>query len=433
VSDQPDRWYAPGPAARVSSPGLEPGEIRRYVRHISIPEVGEEGQQRLKNARVLLVGAGGLGSPAALYLAAAGVGTLGLVDFDEVDLTNLHRQVLHGTSTLGRPKLASARERLADLNPEVRVETFETRLDRHDALQILEGWDVVVDGSDNFPTRYLVNDACVLLGIPDVWGAIYRFEGQASVFGVPGGPCYRCLFPEPPPPGAVPSCAEAGVLGVLPGIVGTIQATEAIKLLLGRGRTLAGRLLLVDALDMKFRELSVPADPACPVCGEHPTVTELVDYELFCGAEPAADGGREPDRVGTAAGAGAEDGAGDAAAMGPSGEAATPGRAPIISVRELRDRLEGADPPALLDVREPYEWRVCNLERQGARLLPLAQLPTRLDELDPERELVVYCHTGNRSDAAVRFLRRVGFEKALNLAGGIQAWADEIDPEMPTY
>jgi adenylyltransferase/sulfurtransferase len=406
---------------------LEPEELRRYLRHLTIPDVGEEGQRRLKAARVLLVGAGGLGSPAALYLAAAGIGTLGLVDFDAVDLTNLHRQVLHGTSAVGRPKLDSARDRLTDLNPDIQIETFETRLDSGNALDVLDGWDLVVDGSDNFPTRYLVNDACVLLGIPDVWGAIFRFEGQASVFGVPGGPCYRCVFPEPPPPGAVPSCAEAGVLGVLPGIVGTIQATEAIKLVLGRGRSLAGRLLLVDALDMRFRELSVPADPDCPVCGEHPTVTELIDYEAFCEGpgEPELEAAAAPDAGSPTgvAGAGGSAGAGGDAAAVP----------PVISVGELSERLGGTHAPALLDVREPFEWEICNLGDQGARLIPLAKLPDALDELDPDRELVVYCHTGQRSGLAVRFLRQAGFERARNLAGGIQAWAGEIDPDMPTY
>ncbi len=408
AAEAPDRWHLPGPARRSSSVALGPDEIRRYVRHISIPDLGEEGQRRLKSARVLLIGAGGLGSPAALYLAAAGVGRIGLVDFDDVDITNLHRQVLHGMAGLGRSKLASARERLEDLNPEIEIETFEARLDRENALDLLEGWDVVVDGSDNFPTRYLVSDACILLGIPDVWGAIFRFEGQASVFGVPGGPCYRCLFPEPPPPGSVPNCAEAGVLGVLPGILGTIQATEALKLILGRGRTLAGRLLLVDALEMRFRELSIPADPACPVCGEHRTQTELVDYEAFCEGAPAPDGVPAP----------VEDGA------------ETP---PVISVGELNERIEAGDVPALLDVREPFEWRICSLEEQGARLVPLARLPGSLEELDPERELVVYCHTGSRSGMAVRFLRQAGFPRARNLAGGIQAWAEEIDPAMPTY
>jgi len=415
----PDRRYPEAPARRAGALSLDPDELRRYVRHLSIPDVGEEGQRRLKAARVLLVGAGGLGSPAALYLAAAGIGTLGLVDFDQVDVTNLHRQVLYGTAAVGRPKLDSARARLADLNPEVRVETFQTRLDSGNALELLEGWDVVVDGSDNFPTRYLVNDACVLLGIPDVWGAIFRFEGQASVFGVPGGPCYRCVFPEPPPPGSVPSCAEAGVLGVLPGIVGMIQATEAIKLVLGLGRTLAGRLLLIDALEMRFRDLSVPADPRCPVCGEHPTVTELIDYEAFCGG---------PEETGLAPAGGAE-----AAGAAGSGGSAGPGVPPVISVRELSARLEGPEPPALLDVREPFEWGICNLETRGARLLPLAELPGALDSLDPDRELVVYCHTGNRSGLAVRFLRQAGFERARNLAGGIRAWAEQIDPGMPTY
>ncbi|HKK26671.1 MAG TPA: molybdopterin-synthase adenylyltransferase MoeB [Gemmatimonadota bacterium] len=421
----------PGLFGRAAGLELGTDELRRYGRHLSMPEVGEEGQKRLKAARVLLVGAGGLGSPAAMYLGAAGVGTLGLVDFDEVDFSNLHRQLLHGTADVGRPKLDSARERLLDLNPEVSVETFETRLTSENALEVLDGWDVVVDGSDNFPTRYLVNDACVLLGIPNVWGAIFRFEGQASVFGVPGGPCYRCIFREPPPPGAVPSCAEAGVLGILPGLVGTIQAAEAVKLVLGLGRTLAGRLLLVDALEMDFREVEIARDPECPVCGDEPTVTELIDYEAFCGmpGEEAAAG--SAGAVGADAASGAEAGAaiGGAGASG-DGAGETSDR---ITVWQLREKLDDGEAPDLVDVREPFEWRICNLEEEGARLVPLSQLPGRLDELDEDREIVVYCHTGSRSALAVRYLRQEGFGRARNLMGGIAAWAEEIDPDMPTY
>ena len=406
----------PGLFRRAEALELGTDELRRYGRHISMPEVGEEGQKRLKAARVLLVGAGGLGSPAAMYLAAAGVGTLGLVDFDEVDFSNLHRQLLHGTADVGRPKLDSARDRLLDLNPEVSIEAFGTRLTSQNALGVLGGWDVVVDGSDNFPTRYLVNDACVLLGIPNVWGAIFRFEGQASVFGVSDGPCYRCIFREPPPPGAVPSCAEAGVLGILPGLVGTIQAAEAVKLVLGLGRTLAGRLLLVDALGMDFREVEIARDPECPVCGNAPTVTGLIDYEAFCGMP------------GEQAAAGADGGGSDGASADGAGDTSD-----RITVWQLRHKLDEGEAPVLVDVREPFEWRICNLEEEGARLVPLSELPGRLDELDEDREIVVYCHTGSRSALAVRYLRQEGFVRARNLMGGIAAWAEEIDPDMPTY
>lgn len=391
----------PSRPARAEGRALSSDELRRYSRQLTVPEVGVEGQERLKAARVLLVGAGGLGSPLALYLAAAGVGRLGIVDHDAVDLTNLHRQILHDTPGIGRPKLASARERLEALNPEIEVVTYETRLESSNALEILDGWDVVADGSDNFPTRYLVNDACVLLGIPSVWGAIFRFEGQVSLFGVPGGPCYRCVFREPPPPGLVPSCADAGVLGVLPGIVGTVQATEVIKWILGVGRTLAGRLLLIDALRMEFRELEVRRDPDCPVCGEEPTITQPIDYEAFCGTAP------EPDAE--------EEGV------------------PEIDVHELRRRLDAGEPLQIVDVREPHEWRLCNLEDAGALLVPLDELPERVDELARDRPLVVHCRTGPRSERAVRYLRERGLENAVNLAGGIRAWAQEIDPSMPTY
>lgn len=391
---------APGTQDSEQAVELERSELLRYSRHLMIPEVGLEGQKRLKASSVLLVGAGGLGSPLALYLAAAGVGRIGLVDHDTVDLTNLQRQILHDTDSVGAPKLASARARLEGLNPEIEIVTIERRLDSSNALDIFEGWDVVADGSDNFPTRYLVNDACVLLGIPCVWGAIYRFEGQASVFGVEGGPCYRCLFRDPPPPGLVPSCADAGVLGVLPGIVGTIQATEVVKLLLGAGRTLAGRLLVIDALRMEFRELEVRRDPECPVCGDEPEIRELIDYELFCGLAPGAPDGPE---------------------------------VPEIDVLELRRRLESGEAVQVLDVREAYEWAICNLEEAGARLIPLDRLPARIGELDRETPLVVHCRSGVRSAKAVELLQDAGFENAVNLRGGILAWAREVDPSLPMY
>lgn len=379
---------------------LTEAELRRYSRQLSIPEVGVEGQRRLKDASILLVGVGGLGSPAALYLAAAGVGRLGLVDHDVVDLTNLHRQLLHDTPRVGQPKLASARARLEALNPEVEVVEYDTRLESANAMDILEGWDLVVDGSDNFPTRYLVNDACILTGIPFVYGAVLRFEGQASVFGVRGEPCYRCLFPEPPPPGLVPNCAEAGVLGVLPGLVGAIQATEAIKLVLDEGDTLAGRLLLIDALRMEFRELSIRRDPSCPACGDEPSLTELIDYEHFCG-EAAVDEREAP--------------------------------CPEIDVTELRRLFTAGEAYQLVDVREEHELAICNLEAVGARHIPFATLPDRLEELQEDRPLILMCRSGARSAHAVSYLRTVGFDNALNLAGGILAWAARIDPDMPTY
>ena len=386
--------------AAAQLPDLTPDELRRYSRHLLIPEVGLEGQKKLKQARVLLIGAGGLGSPLALYLTAAGVGRIGIVDNDVVDFTNLQRQILHDTPSVGSPKLESARSRLEAINPNVEVETFETRLDSGNALEILEGWDIVADGSDNFPTRYLVNDAAVLLGIPTVYGAIFRFEGQASVFGAEGGPCYRCLFREPPPAELAPSCADAGVFGVLPGIVGTIQATETIKLIIGQGRPLIGRMLLIDALQMQFRELSILRDPSCPVCGDHPTITELIDYEEFCGAnveaESSADG------------------------------------IPEMDVLELKRWLDDGRRFQLVDVREAYEWEICNLEPQGARLMPQAALPSRVGELDREATIVVYCRSGARSAQAVEGLRSSGLE-AINLRGGILAWAAEIDESMPTY
>lgn len=382
---------------------LSRDELVRYGRHVSIPEVGLAGQRRLRASSVLIVGAGGLGSPAALYLAAAGVGRLGLVDHDRVELSNLQRQVLYDTDAVGTPKLASARARLTGLNPDVAVETFETRMDSSNAFDILEGWDFVIDGSDNFPTRYLVNDACVMLGTPFAYGAILRFEGQASVFGAPDGPCYRCLFRDPPPPGLVPNCAEAGVLGVLPGIVGSIQANEAIKWLTGIGETLAGRLLLIDALRTEFRSLDIRRDPDCAVCGPEPSVTQLIDYELFCGAPP--------------------DGAETEGAMHDLD----------IDVHELKRRIDAGERFQLIDVREDYEWAICNLEEAGARLVPLATLPEAVESLDASEPLIIHCRSGPRGDQAVEYLRAVGFDNAVNLAGGILAWAEEIDPAMPQY
>jgi molybdopterin/thiamine biosynthesis adenylyltransferase/rhodanese-related sulfurtransferase/molybdopterin converting factor small subunit len=379
-------------------------EVQRYSRHLIIPEVGVEGQQRLKKARVVCIGAGGLGSPASLYLAAAGVGTLGLVDFDVVDFSNLQRQVLFSTGDVGRPKVQAAAARLSGLNPEVRVVVHETPLSSANALDILRDYDVVVDGADNFPTRYLVNDACVLLGKPNAYGSIFRFDGQASVFATKGGPCYRCLYPEPPPPGLVPSCAEGGVLGVLPGIIGTIQATEAIKVILGIGNTLAGRLLLLDALSMEFRTMKLRRDPACPVCGDHPTVKALIDYQQFCGI-PAA----------TAA------------------AASTPA-VPEISVDALKTALDRGDHPWILDVREPREFEICRVP--GSVLIPLGELPKRLAEIPQGAgapDIVVHCKMGGRSAKAVALLREHGITNARNLTGGILAWIDRVDPTLPKY
>jgi adenylyltransferase/sulfurtransferase len=385
-------------------PDLTREELTRYSRHLILPDVRIEGQQRLKGARVLCVGAGGLGSPVAMYLAAAGVGTIGLVDFDDVDISNLQRQILHGTPDVGRPKVASAKDRLKALNPNVTVETHHVQLTSANALDILRRYDVIVDGADNFPTRYLVNDACVLLGKPNAFGAIFRFEGQASVFAVKNGPCYRCLFPEPPPPGLVPSCAEAGVFGVLPGLVGTVQATETLKLIMGIGETLVGRLVVYDALRMTFRELNLPKDPDCPVCGTHPTVRELIDYDAFCGISTKGE------------------------------EATTPGTNeldPVITVEELKARMDGGDRPFLLDVREEVEHQIVRLE--GGVLIPLGDLVARQNELDPDREIVVYCHVGIRSRKATAFLRHQGFPYARNLRGGIDEWAVRIDPSLPRY
>jgi adenylyltransferase/sulfurtransferase len=377
-------------------PELSHRELVRYARHLSLPDVGHEGQRRLKATRVLLVGAGGLGSPAAMYLAAAGIGTLGLVDFDVVDETNLQRQILHGTSGVGTSKLQSAAARLEDINPHVEVAKFETRLTSENAREIVHDFDVVVDGSDNFPTRYLVNDACVLEGKPNVFGSIFRFEGQASVFAAPGGPCYRCLFREPPPPGLVPSCAEAGVLGVLPGIVGSIQALETIKLILGAGDTLVGRLVLFDALKFSFRELRLQRDPDCPVCGDNPSVRQLIDYEAFCGVTAA--GTRE----------GME-----------------------ITVQDLAQSLESGSEFQLVDVREPYEWDICRID--GSVLVPLGQLPARLREFDAYKEIITICHHGVRSLVGLEILRAAGFSKVRSLRGGVDAWAREVDSGMAMY
>jgi adenylyltransferase/sulfurtransferase len=373
-------------------------EIRRYSRHLILPEFGMQGQRRLKEGSVLLIGTGGLGSPLALYLAAAGVGHIGLVDFDVVDESNLQRQIVHGTSTLGVRKTESGKRRLLDLNPNVEVSTYEEQVTSENAFELMRPYDVIVDGTDNFPTRYLTNDASVMLGKPNVYGSIFRFEGQATVFHPKeGGPCYRCLYPEPPPPGLVPSCAEGGVLGVLPGVIGTIQATEALKLLAGIGETLIGRLMLYDALSMRFRELKLRRNPDCPVCGDHPTVTELIDYEQFCGIVP------EPTRADSYE----------------------------ITPIEVNKWLHRADPPLLLDVREPNEWEIGHLP--GATRISVNELQGRLNELDTAREMVVYCRSGARSGRAVDMLRAAGFRKVKNMTGGILRWSDEVDPSIPKY
>ncbi len=385
-------------------PTLNNDEIRRYSRHLILPEIGMDGQKRLKAARVLLVGAGGLGAPSAMYLAAAGVGTLGIVDFDVVDESNLQRQIIHGQSTVGQPKMQSAKARIQDINPNVNVIGYEFPLDSTNALDIFKDYDVIVDGTDNFPTRYLVNDACVLLGKPNVYGSIFRFEGQASVFWAQHGPCYRCLYPEPPPPGLVPSCAEGGVLGVLPGVIGVIQATETVKLITGIGDSLTGRLMLYDALEMKFRELKLRKDPACPICGEHPTVTELIDYQEFCGVKPTA-------------------------------HIETKDGVPEITVRELSERLKtGLETTntLLLDVREPNEWDIVHLNE--ARLIPKGEVPQHITEFAPYDEILVHCRSGARSADIVKFLRNdIGLKNVKNVKGGILAWAKEIDTSLPQY
>src|SRR5262245_46762269 len=380
---------------------LSPAELSRYNRQLTLPELGVAGQERLRAASVLIVGAGGLGSPVALYLAAAGVGTIGIVDFDVVDFSNLQRQILHGTSDVGRHKLDSARDRLLDINPNIKVVQHNTALSSENALEIFAPYDIVVDGTDNFPTRYLVNDACVILGKPNAYGSIFRFEGQASVFGTKEGPCYRCLYPEPPPPGLVPSCAEGGVLGVLPGIIGTIQATETIKLILGAGEPLIGRFLIYDALRMRFREVKVRKDADCPVCGTHPTVTELIDYEQFCGVGPAAE-------------AGAVDTITD-----------------DMTARELKERLDRGEPIVIVDVREPQEYQINRIA--GSKLIPLGELPQRYQELDQNAAIVCQCKSGMRSAKATGFLRSIGFKNVRNLAGGILGWIDQVDPSQPKY
>lgn len=377
-------------------PPLTRDEHVRYARHLSLPEVGVEGQRRLKAARVALVGTGGLGSPAALYLAAAGVGTLGLIDFDEVDETNLQRQIIHGTGALGSPKLASATDRLNDLNPHTRVEPFAVRLSSDNALEILQSFDVVIDGSDNFPTRYLVNDACVLLGKPNVYGSIFRFEGQASVFDARHGPCYRCLFQEPPPPGMVPSCAEAGVLGALPGIIGSIQALETIKLLLGTGESLVGRLVLLDTLTFRWRELTLRKDPECPACGRNPTITQLIDYDAFCGV------GSDPEPK------------------------------PVeIEAKDLQREIETQANLLVVDVREPHEWEIGHIE--GSILVPLRELHARLHEFAADQPIVTLCHTGVRSMHALGILRSAGYANVRSLQGGIDAWSTQVDSSIPRY
>jgi len=374
-------------------------EILRYSRHLIMPEVGMEGQLKLKSARVLLIGTGGLGAPLGLYLTAAGVGHIGLVDFDVVDFTNLQRQVAFGTSDVGKPKTEAASARLTNLNPDVKISSYETKLTSENALELFKDYDIIVDGTDNFPTRYLVNDACILLGKPNVYGSIFRFEGQVTVFGMPDGPCYRCLYPEPPPPGLVPSCAEGGVLGVLPGIVGSLQALEAIKIIIGRGESLAGRLVLFDALAMKFRELKLRKNSHCPMCGTHRKIHQLIDYNEFCGIR----GVEKPE---------------------------TDLQVPEIGARELKARLDRGDDIFILDVREPHEYQICNIK---GHLIPLGELPRRVHELDSAREIVAHCKSGKRSAKAVDFLRQAGFRKIYNLHGGILSWSTEVDPTVPRY
>jgi len=394
-----------GPAAPAADlPTLSPDEIKRYSRHLIMPEVGMDGQRRLKAGSVLCIGAGGLGSPAAMYLAAAGIGRIGIVDFDVVDFSNLQRQLLHGTSDVGTSKNESAKRRINDLNPHVQVDTYETLLTSQNALDLFKEYDVILDGTDNFPTRYLVNDACVLTGKPNAYGSIFRFEGQASVFATKDGPCYRCLYPEPPPPGLVPSCAEGGVLGVLPGIIGVIQATETLKLITGIGEPLIGRFMIYDALKMKFRELKLRKDPDCPVCGTHPSVTRLIDYEQFCGIRP------EPD-LSQVAGANVSDWE--------------------ITPVELKKKLDAGETPFILDVREPNEYQINRIA--GSTLIPLGELPRRYQELPRDREIIAQCKMGGRSAKAQDFLKSVGFTNVKNLKGGILEWIDKVDPSQPKY
>ena len=375
-------------------------EVLRYGRHLIMPEVGPQGQEKLKESKILMVGAGGLGSPSALYLAASGVGEMTIIDPDVVDVSNLQRQILHDTSSVGIPKVESAKRRIHEVNPHVKVNAIQDQLSNANVRELIRDCDIVVDGTDNFQTRYMVNDACIFEGKLNVYGSIFRFDGQSTVFCAPDGPCYRCLYPEAPPPGMVPSCAEGGVLGILPGVVGTIQATEAIKLLMGKGRPLIGRLLLYDALDMKFRELKIRKDPSCPVCGEHRTITELQDYDYFCG-------------------------------YGRGNESDDSGPLEAITARQLQDALATGRKLTLLDVREPQEWEIATLP--GAKLIALGDLPERMNELDTADEMVVYCHHGMRSAKAIGFLQKMGFSKLKNLAGGIDAWAAQVDEEMPRY
>jgi len=380
---------------RSNAMQLSPAELQRYSRHLMMPEVTPDGQRRLKAARVLCIGAGGLGSPAAVYLAAAGMGTIGIVDFDDVDLSNLQRQILHGTKDIGRDKLESARDRLHDINPEIDVQLHKCLFSSENAPQLVSGYDVIVDGSDNFPTRYLSNDVCVLARKPNVYGSVFRFEGQTTVFAPHlGGPCYRCLFPEPPPPDSVPNCAQAGVLGVLPGIIGMLQAIEAIKMIVGVGESLVGRLLHFDALKAKFRELNLRRDPECPVCGENPTIFSPIDYEQFCGA-------RDEEAI------------------------------PKMSANELKQKMDAREPFELIDVRETFEYEIARID--GARLIPLGEIAERADELPRDRPIVVHCHSGRRSAEAVRLLQQRGFGNIYNLEGGIDAWSDQIDPGVPKY
>jgi sulfur-carrier protein adenylyltransferase/sulfurtransferase len=388
---------------RATSASLTPLEIQRYARHLIMPEVAMSGQKRLKAARVLCIGTGGLGSPLSLYLAAAGVGTLGLVDFDVVDVSNLQRQIIHFTDDVGRPKIASAEEKLKAINPALEIIRHEQAVDSSNALEMFAGYDVIVDGTDNFPTRYLVNDACVLLGKPNVYGSIFRFDGQATVFYPPQGPCYRCLYPEPPPPDLVPNCAEGGVLGILPGLIGVVQATETVKLILGTGKPLIGRLLLYDALEMTFREMKVRKNPKCPICGLNPTIHALIDYQQFCGVGTA-----EPTPA-----------AGGATAL----EEITPG--------ELQSLLETKNPPRILDVRNPEEIAICRIA--GSTVIPLPELPARLGELDSSTSIVVHCKSGVRSAKAIVLLQAAGFTRLRNLKGGILAWIKEVDPSLPSY
>jgi molybdopterin/thiamine biosynthesis adenylyltransferase/rhodanese-related sulfurtransferase/molybdopterin converting factor small subunit len=390
--------------ARSAMTDLSQDEIKRYSRHLIMPEVGIDGQRKLKAGSVLCIGAGGLGSPAAMYLAAAGVGRIGIVDFDVVDFSNLQRQLLHSTSDVGRSKLASAKDKLHGLNPHIQIDTYETTVTSDNALDLFRPYDVILDGTDNFPTRYLVNDACVLSGKPNAYGSIFRFEGQASVFGTKDGPCYRCLYPEPPPPGLVPSCAEGGVLGVLPGIIGVIQATESIKLILGIGEPLIGRFLIYDALKMRFRELKLRKDPECPVCGTHPTVTKLIDYEQFCGIRP------EP-AAAQATGAGVSDWE--------------------TTAVDLKKRLDAGDDVLILDVREPNEYQINRIP--GSVLIPLGELPRRYAELPKDKDIVAHCKMGGRSAKAMEFLQTVGFKRVKNLRGGILEWIDKVDPSQPKY